>query len=305
MAQDTKMRPLHVLITMIAVVGFICNPLITVPTQAQAIHLPISYLTPLSPQSSKIIVSKTQGGYAIYSAKVAVSKPPAVGHIFLNLSANCSAGYPVIVEPTDYDFFRPGSIDFKVTLIVPPQAPPLQKGHITLFSILRTSWYSYEKNESATFSILRYYDMNVTVSQIKTQGGLRAIDITVRNDGNDKDSYFVIASDPTGIMNITQDRNKTRILGPDQSDTIEVLVRCPQDVLENGYKKDGWNIFIEVRSTSMKYDKAASNEPVSISAKVNFQPGPNIEFKVLNAALTLMGTLLLVAIFRMASPKKR
>jgi len=305
MTKDASVRSVQLIIALIAIGGLLSIPFITAPADAQRIHFGVIFLSSMSPQSAKIIVSKTQEGSATYWTTVTVSKPPAVGKVYADLYATSSEGYPVSVEPQHIVFIYPNSVNVRVTIIIPTQAAPLDQGHISVVGRVSFPGGSYEQKVTATFSILRYYDLNVMVGPVVAKGGMRTINVTVRNDGNGNDSYSVIAKDPTGILNITQDKTRTRMLGPDQTDTIQIVERCPLEVLEHAYQKEGWNISIQTNSTAHLKVVSPSDQRIVQNMTVQFRSGPNINYRVTNAAFTLIGMLFLVVALKIIRPNQR
>jgi hypothetical protein len=239
-----------------------------------------------------------------------VSSPPGGKDFYLNLTANCTEGYSIKVIPDKVFSNSSEEIEVSITVTVPPQAPTLMSGQVILIgeiSFPTEQGYSTSKMTStASFSVLRYYAMNVTVGPEVMDGALRIFHLTVQNDGNGNDTYSVIATDPTGALNITQDKNRTRELGPNQTDEIVIIVRSPLEVLEYEYKKDGWNISIVVKSESLTYGiMTAWGLPKEILTKVHFKSVRDIEFKGRTATFTLIVTLLLIVVVRIFEFYKR
>lgn len=107
-------------------------------------------------------VTNSQLGAVTFDGNLTIEKPPGVERVIVTLTAETDRGWPVSISPTTIPFIDPRTEHFEVTVIVPPDTPPVSDT-VTVHAEAHSPIWDDEASCEATVTVLQYYKFDAWI----------------------------------------------------------------------------------------------------------------------------------------------
>lgn len=141
----------------------------------------------IDPPQQEAEVTDREHGEVTFQGTVEVDQP-AVMTSTLNITAVMNTGWPTVIEPSDLEVTGPATVEFELTVVVPPATSSFLAGNLMATARLKAPLMAaIQCLASAIVTVAQYHKVRIdTFSPIveAKRGEERKVEMSVYNDGN-------------------------------------------------------------------------------------------------------------------------
>lgn len=221
----------------------------------------------IQPQTGIANVSNMYNSVVSYHTNLTITKPPAVGTVEVNLTANCSAGFVATPRPDHVVFVQPGSVPITIDVFVPKGTPQMDNVYVNLKGVASSPGSTYEGAARAKLVVEQYYLGNISLVNKRRDTYMTEYIIQVENTGNGNDTFQLSIHNASKGLNDTIDSYfelaETRELAPGETDLITMKVEY-----EPGIEPTSGDIWLVMRSFGAVLAGKDHYEPIMVEIEV-------------------------------------
>lgn len=178
----------------------------------------------LDPSQVEAEVTQSQLGEAEFQGTVLVDQPEYLSSD-ITLTATVNTGWPLTLSPQSAQITGPGSLDFTVTVQVPPATSSLRTGNVIVTASVKAPMLApVLATASAIVTVSQYFKLRLEIEEPMVsleRGEEDETEVLIYNDGNGQDTFSIdMETVPEGIrvsldqsqMTVQQDEHETVVL---------------------------------------------------------------------------------------------
>ncbi len=164
--------------------------LVAEPAEAIPLHtLDVS----LYPDSLDARITNEQLGAVTFGGNVTIEKPQGVERVTVSLSADTDKGWPVVTSPSTMVFINPDTIEFTVTIIVPPDTPP-SVGTVSVIAQAKSPIWSETQTTEARVNVLQFFKFAIWMDGYEGMAAAGSSTdgvLVIFNNGTGEDTFLI------------------------------------------------------------------------------------------------------------------
>jgi hypothetical protein len=251
----------------------------------------------LSPQSAVAKPTINTSDNVSFTGTVSISKPPAVGTVYVNLTAIVPKNWTVNIAPASMKFITGGSLSYIVKVMVP--ARTITGDYIVGVTGTATcpssGTDSYNQTTIGKVSVPQYYLLYMNYSEVQHTTSSKSFEIGITNEGNGVTNVSINIENSSRLeqygVQFIIDKPYIEI---EPGQTANVIVRIDYDKETLSKNID----YISVKATFVSSGKNHISYANKTRINLNLQPDRLYDSLPLSVLLVILAVSAVVLLFR-------